>query len=198
MAVLMPAAMVAAAALALHVVPPELPYASGGAEVLLKVSLSPVGRVRDTEAIRDVPPFTEAVDAAVRQWEFGPAEPGEGPPQRQVLVAAVFRPPALYDLTPPGPLVPLEAVPATIPVPVRWERPLYPPRALGDGIVIVEARVKSDGGVEEVTVLLSSPAFDGPARDAARRWWFRPAVWEGKAIPSVAYLIFAFRQPSSP
>ena len=122
------AAVVAAAGLAIHVVPPVLPVsATGGGEVLLKASLSPVGLVRDLEALRHVPPFTEALDTAVRQWRFGPVEPGEGPPERQVLIIGVFRPAALYDLAPPAPLVSMAAVPATVPVPVRWE-PTAPPR----------------------------------------------------------------------
>jgi protein TonB len=190
-------AMVAAVAgLAVHVVPPALPESTtAGGEVLLRASLSPVGLVRSIETLRHVPPFTEALDTAVRQWRFGPAEPGEGPPERQVLVVGVFRPASLYDLTPPAPLVSMAAVPATVPVPVRWERPLYPPRALGDGVVVLEVSVAADGGVEEVTVLDGEPPFDSPARDAARRWWFRPAVWEGRPLPAVAYLVFGFRQP---
>jgi TonB family protein len=190
-------AATAAAALAVQVVTPTMPGTLSGGEVLLKVGLSPVGQVRSIESLRQAYPFTEALEAAVQQWRFGPAEPGEGPRERQVLVVGVFRPPSLYDLTPPVPLVPLQAVPATIPVPVRWERPLYPPRAIGDGVVVLEVHVAVDGKVEDVTILSPSPAFDGPARDAARRWWFRPAVWEGKAIPSVAYLVFGFRQPAN-
>jgi TonB family protein len=162
---------------------------------MFKLGLSPVGQVRSVEVLRDVPPFTEALETAVRDWRFGPAAPGDGPPNRQVLVTGVFRPPALYDLTPPEPLVPMRTVPATVPLPVGWERPLYPPRALGDGVVVLELNVGADGRVEEVSILYSSPPFDAPARDCARRWWFRPAVWEGKAIPSVTYLVFGFQQP---
>jgi TonB family protein len=174
-----------------RVVPPRLPLeAVTGGEVILQVSLGPVGQVKSIEVLKHSPGFTEPLEAAVRQWRFGPSETGG---DRQVLVAGMFRPPTLVDVATPVP--PAPAAGAAVPIPVRWERPAYPPTALGDGVVVVEVRVGAGGAVSDATVVHSSPAFDGAARDTARRWSFRPAVRQGVAEESTAYVVFGFRQP---
>jgi TonB family protein len=178
-----------------QVVPPTLPpEAVTGGEVLLKVTLSAVGQVRSMDVLKHSPAFTEALEAAVRRWRFGPGE-GEAE-ERDVLVAGVFRPPTLPDVAGPAPPGAPASAPATIPFPTRWERPPYPPRAVADGVVILAVTVGEDGRVQDVVSLLSSPAFDAAAQDAAKRWAFRPAVKGGAPVESVAYLVFGFRQPA--
>jgi TonB family protein len=184
---------------AVQVFPPALPLmATTGGEVLLKASVTPAGFVQSVDVLKHSPGFSEALQAAVRRWRLGPPGPGEDPSGRQVLVAGMFRPPTLMDVATPAPPGPLSADSAAVPIPTRWERPPFPPRAVGDGIVILEASVGTDGSVEDMAVVLGSPAFDSAARDTARRWVFRPAVREGQPVESVAYLVFVFRQPLTP
>ena len=174
-----------------QVVPPRLPLeAVTGGEVLLQVSLGPVGQVKSIEVLKHAPAFTEALESAVRQWRFGPGETGA---ERQVMVAGMFRPPTLQDVATPAPPEPREGAPVVLPF--RWERPPYPPRALGDGVVVIEVRVGADSLVTEARVVHSSPAFDQAAMDTVRRWSFRPAVRGGVAEEATAYLVFGFRQP---
>jgi len=49
--------------------------------------------------------------------------------------------------------------------------------------------------VADAQVIRSAPPFDEPARDAARRWTFRPARVQGTSVVGLAYIVFAFRQP---
>jgi TonB family protein len=82
-----------------------------------------------------------------------------------------------------------------VPVPTTMVPPVYPPRALGNGVVIVELAVDASGAVKNTRVVRSAGGFDGAALDAARKWQFRPAQRAGAAVPSYAYIVFGFRQP---
>lgn len=64
--------------------------------------------------------------------------------------------------------------------------PEYPEpmrRARIEGVVILEAVITSSGGVDEVRVLKSAGgALDRAAADAVRRWRYRPATLNGRAV----------------
>lgn len=70
-----------------------------------------------------------------------------------------------------------------------------PPLARDSGIVLIEVRVDTGGGVADAKVIRSARPFDKPALDAARRWTFRPARVRGTSVVTLAYIAFAFRQP---
>jgi TonB family protein len=55
--------------------PPQIPIqAVGGGEVFLELSVSSDGVVSGVRTLRATAPFTEAVNDAVRSWQFRPAE----------------------------------------------------------------------------------------------------------------------------
>jgi TonB family protein len=188
---------------------PQIPIlAVGGGEVLLEVSVSRDGVLTGIKVLRATPPFTNALTAAVYGWEFTPAEeevapePGApaGPKRRarvdsKVLVAGMFRAPTLN--TPTLGEQPKNVAQASdeTPSPMATTMPVYPPRALFNGIVLIEVRVAPAGGVVGAKVVSSAPPFDGPALDAARQWTFRPARVHGTAVEKLAYIAFAFPQP---
>ena len=133
---------------------------------------------------------------AVRGWSFTPAREDDEPVESEVLVAAVFRPATFYsppDLGQPASSPAL--APAQIPLPVATPPPSYPSRARGSGAVIVKVEVESNGVVSGASVVGSSPGFDTVAVNTARRWRFEPARRQGRPVPSVAYLVFSFREP---
>src|SRR4051812_28532467 len=176
---------------------PELPaLAVGGGEVLLDVAVSATGRVTDVTPIRSVQPFTDATVAAVRGWQFTPAADEEHRPIRsRVLVAALFRAPAMYtnggdasgsDIARPSP---------EIPFPIGTVSRTYPPLAHGGGVVLVEALIGSTGAVERTQVVRAAPPFDSAAETAAQRWLFRPAYVAPRAEARFAYLVFGFPAP---
>ena len=174
--------------------PPQVP---GGGQVLLELAVGEDGKVLKGHTLRSTPPFTELLVDAVRLWRFQPAEERGKEVESAVLVAGLFRPPTLTgpdpreapeDVNPPSKLIPM---------PYAMARPDYPSSAVADGVVLVEIIVERDGTVEAARVLRSSAAFDNAATEAVLQWKFRPARRDGQPVPSLAYVVFGFRQPAT-
>jgi len=183
--------------------PPVLGVSGG--DVFLEVIVGADGTVASIRTLRTTPPFTEATIEAVRGWSFTPATQLV-PPSTEVtpptelvsspvFVAAMFAPPALEGPTLGEPPRDVQPASADVPMPISAKRAGYPPRALGDATVLVEATVDDAGVVSDSRIAVSSPAFDEAAIGAARTWSFRPARRDGRAITTRVYLIFAFQQP---
>lgn len=179
---------------------PRLPVrATGGGHVALEVKVGVDGQASGVTVLRSVAPFTDELRISVARWRFEPARTDGAPVETSVLVAAWFRSPALLESA--GPLeFPAEDERASeaIPLPTVVGVPAYPAVALGEGVVVVEVTVDSEGGVRSARVVLSAAGFDSAAMDAARRWRFRPASRAGERVPAVAFLVFGFRSPVTP
>jgi hypothetical protein len=189
---------------------PRIPVeAVGGGEVLLELTVDRTGRVIGTAILRDTPPFTAELMAAVRDWRFQPAEDAAAPQgpspvdrstsrpiEAQVLVVGLFRPPSLFPITlgqPPVTLAtPSEGAPAPLTFPAM---PAYPPQALFDGVMLTELRVGVDGVTRDMRVLRAAPGFEVPTRDVLRGLAFRPARLYGIPAEAMVYVVTAFRQP---
>ena len=173
---------------------PPLPTVVAAGQEWLRVWVDVGGRVNEIEPLRETPAFSEGLRRAVRSWSFTPARVDGESVGSAVLVAALFRPAAVYAL--PGDGQPsLSLAPGPVPLPVDTPAPPYPPNAAGYGGAIVEVDVDAGGGVRAATVMTSRPGFDDAALDAARRWRFTPAMQDGQVAPSIAYLVFSFREP---
>jgi TonB family protein len=172
--------------------PVAQPLAVSGGEVVLDVLVADDGRVDSIRTLRTTPPFTDAVIAAVRGWQFTPMA-GRRANNRPVLVAAMFTPPALDGPTvgqPPRDV----ATPADgTPVVTAAAPALYPPRAVGTGAVLVEVTIAGAGAPADARVVVSSPGFDAAAVAAAKSWSFADA--SGGAMAARAYVLFVFQQP---
>ena len=74
--------------------------------------------------------------------------------------------------------------------------PAYPEaarRARLQGVVILEAVITASGAVDEVRIVRSpSPLFDAAVEDAVRRWRYRPATLNGRAVPVVLTVTVRF------
>ena len=188
---------------------PQIPVqALGGGEVFLELTVSSTGGVSAVRILRATPPFTETLSQAVRGWRFVPAEeemePEPGRPgdlklrkvvDSTVLVAGLFRPPTLNTPTLGEPPTDLASASDETPFPVATVMPAYPPLARDSGTVLVEVHVDLRGDVVDAVAIRSAPPFDAPAIDAARGWKFRPARLRGRSVDTLAYIVFAFRQP---
>jgi TonB family protein len=180
---------------------PALPaLAVGGGEVLLEVSIGRDGRVTEAKPLRMTAPYSDVLIQAVRGWHFRPAEDATAPAapapvESKVLVAAVFRPPALN--MPTLGEVPREGAPASAETafPLKMAVPAFPPQASRGGVVLLEARIDRDGSAGDVRVLRSAPPFDEPARRALGDWIFRPARIQGADAPSYVYVVLGFATP---
>ena len=173
--------------------PAAPPLAVSGGEVFLEVAVAASGGVASIRTLRTTPGFTEPTIDAVRGWRFAPvmgaqvAEP--------VLVAAMFSPPALNGPTLGQPAADVLAPSDEIPYPTYAAPAAYPPRAMGDGAVLVDVTVDADGTVTDTEIKSSSPAFDIAAIAAAHAWSFRPASRNGQPVTAHACILFVFRQP---
>jgi TonB family protein len=188
----------------------ELPAAPvlavSGGEVFLEVIVAEDGHVDSIRPLRVTPPFTDAAINAVRLWRFkpateavaptsgqpaGPPEPVAGP----VLVAAMFTPPALNGPTAGQPPQDVAAPSGDTSMPITVVPAIYPPRAVGDGAVLVDVSIDAAGTLTDARVVVPAPAFDAAALAAARSWSFRAARRRGNPVAAHAYLLFVFRQP---
>ncbi len=179
----------------------------GGGEVLLEVSVDRAGAVTGIKPLRETATFTERMVAAVKTWRFTPAEapipaalrkPG-GPTtesvETKVLVAGVFRRPAVIGVTFGEPIRDVATASNGIPFPTSIVTPPYPPGTMSPGVVLVEVSVDANGGVKDATIRMHAPGFDSAALDTARRWKFRAARPAGADAPAVAYIVFGFPVP---
>lgn len=176
----------------------------GGGEVLLQLDVDSTGSVARVDVLRSTPPFTEQLEAAVSQWRFAPAREVDAesrelvPVESKVLVAARFRPPTTYDAPARGEVPRDVSTPSPeVPYPRTWSAPPYPPRAahhIGESMLL-EAEVGNDGTVASTKVVRSAAGLDEAATDAVRRWTFRPAERNGRAIRSFVYAVIGFREP---
>ena len=166
-----------------------------GGEVWLEALVAPDGGVTTVDVLRTTPPFTDAMLAAVRAWQFEPAATGSTAVASHVLVAGMLTPPALTGPTLGVPPKSVGLASDDAPRPTSTTPPNYPPRALGNGIVLVEVTIKDSGPPADVRIVIASPPFDSAASAAARSWRFEPARRNARVVTTRAYVLFAFRQP---
>ena len=85
------------------------------------------------------------------------------------------------------------------PVALSKVDPAYPPTLMRDrveGTVILYAVIRSDGSVSEVRVLQGvDDILDENARDALRKWHFRPGTKNGAPVDLEAVFKIPFRAP---
>jgi TonB family protein len=179
----------------------------GGGEVLLEVSVDRTGAVSGITPLRETATFTERMTEAVKTWHFTPSEteipaarrkPG-GPTteaiETKVLVAGVFRRPAVIGVTLGEPIRDVATASPEIPFPTSVVTPPYPPGAMSPGVVLVEVRVDANGGVSDARIRIPAPGFESAALSTSRQWKFRPAKSGGANTPAVAYIVFGFPLP---
>ncbi len=174
--------------------PPIPTHAVGAGEVLLEVLVTRSGSVGDVTVLRSTPPFTQLMATAVEAWRFQPAD-NQGPVEARVLVAALFRPPAIASPTLGTAATNVAAPGREIPFPTKMVPPPYPPQAVDNRAVLVEAGVGPSGNVTEAKSVGAASGFDDAAVQAARAWLFRPAESASGPVSSIAYIVFGFRQP---
>lgn len=188
---------------------PSIPVqAVGGGEVLLELAVDNRGHVGSSRTLRATPPFTDGLSQVVRGWQFAPAESDLPPagtditstPSRiavpsKVLVAGQFRPPSINTPTLGEAATDVAQASSETPFPLTTVMPPYPPLAREGGTVLVEVHIDSRGAVVDAKAVRSASPFDEPALAAARQWTFRPARLGVTPVDTLAYIVFAFRQP---
>src|SRR5262245_10135342 len=156
------------------------------------VTVDATGAVTNAEIVQDVAPYGQMLADAVRSWRFEPARQGGQAVASRVLVLGFFRPPELTFAAPANPKYKSTTAPDELPWPTAVAVPPYPPRALGGGMVVLEADVSESGAVAGTRVLSAPGAFDGAATDAVKKWTFRPARRGNRAAASRIFMLLTF------
>jgi hypothetical protein len=187
----------------LHGDPPGLPPANvvGGGEVLIQGTVDKRGKFTGPVVLRSTAPFTNMVLDAIGSWQFVPArgmtpDLGEAVVDAPVLIAAVYRPPALFGPTLGEVPKDLAAATADTPYPVSTVSPSYPPMAVSGAVVLFQVLLDEAGNIKGATTVGPSTGFDAAARDALIQWKFRGASYRGRPVPSTAYVMFGFTPPT--
>ena len=79
---------------------------------------------------------------------------------------------------------------------VKQARPKYPRDAFDqkiEGRVVIEFMIDTKGRVKDARVIESVPGLDEAAIDCLKKWRFRPAVKNGKAIAALAHAPVVFK-----
>lgn len=180
--------------------PDQVPYAYGGGEVVLELTVDPQGSVTRVERLRVTPPYADLVAQSAAAWQFDPAismvEGRAAHVAAPVLVVAVFRPPTLY----PGPAggVPPTALAAPsprLPRPTTLMMPAYPANAVGNGVVLIEIEMNNRAEPRAYRVLSPTTGFDSAAMDAVRSWTFEAPAATGVPDAVFVYAVVGFRAP---
>ena len=183
-------------------VPGSPPETVGFADVWMQLSVDAGGTVEAIDTLRTSEPLTSHLLLSVVGWTFEPAREDGKPVPSQVLVAALYRPPALFnnpvigtpsaDVKPPSNEVPFPLTPTPPNYPANT---ILPPGGSGH-VVVVELLVSERGDVQGAQIVSStSGLFNETSVQAARQWKFRPARRDGLPVEGRAYLIFGYRQP---
>ncbi|MDE3153762.1 MAG: TonB family protein [Acidobacteriota bacterium] len=179
--------------------PPQSSQAVGWEQAMADLAVDASGGVSQVRMIESTPGFDDRFLGALKQWTFKPATRQGKPVASDVFVVAIYRPPVLYNVPTLGQSPRrLGTAADDAPYALNMLTPQYPPLGVGDGTVLVEARVAADGTVSEAHAAGGVSGFDATAVAAAQKWTFRPARVDGTAADAYAYIIFGFRQPVQP
>jgi outer membrane biosynthesis protein TonB len=175
---------------------------SASGVVAVAIYLDDAGKVTATDTLRDIPSLTAPVLLSIQKWTFKPATL-DGKEVDSTIVASIAFNPADYRLagtdTPvlgkelkvlsrdaDGFLPPHLAT-------ASWA--LYPLNSVERGSVILDARVGRDGGVRHVTPVWS-PYLKTTSVEAAKKWTFEPATFDGMPTDADVIIGYVFRLPN--
>lgn len=157
---------------------------------------------QDTEQVKPLPEPLPAGSAASSMPQAKPAPAGDAPK----LVETAPTPPPTTEA--PAPAAGSDGAGSTAtalapgdrPVPLEGQTPppRYPPAALrhGDaGTVVVRVEVDASGAPAGVALVRRSGSrdLDRAAMETVRRWKFRPAQQNGRAVPASIEIPFDFK-----
>ena len=176
----------------------------GGGEVLIEATVDRDGRLTRPVVLRTTPPFSSMILDAVEDWRLTPAhavgdDGTDGPVESSVLIAAVYRPPTLFNGPVLGdPPTDLATASANVVYPLKIVAPPFPSRALMGSVVLFEVMLDQTGTITEARAIGSDLGFDSAAREALLQWKFRPSRYRDRPAPATAYVIFGFSPPVAP
>lgn len=194
-----------------HFAPPTLltaadityPINSGAAGVVVvAANLDSAGTVKGTDVLHDIPSLTAPVLLSVQNWTFKPALLDGKAVDSTIVVSVVFNP-SDYRLTgaatpPLGKELKTLSPDANGFLPPKtnatsWAE--YPLDSVAQGGVILNARIRRTGRVMHLRPVWG-PFLTETSMDAAKRWTFEPATFNGTPIAADVVVGYVFRPPN--
>ena len=166
---------------------PAFPAGSAETPIVLSMKVDAGGSVVDVATVSGPADLAVLAADAVRKWRFSPTG--------AVTTTLVgFNPAASHTLSDQPPVLVGKTV--RPPVKTRHVSPVYPdgPRKAGvQGVVVLEARIASDGAVSEARVLRSVDGLDEAALAALLQWKF-----EARGFPVLMTVTINFTLADGP
>lgn len=183
--------------------PPQIPEAFGGGEVVLELAVDAAGAVARVEHLDVTPPYADVLAHTAATWRFEPATTViDGRPTTvagPVLVVAVFRPASFYAGPAPGVPPRVLGVPSPrLPNLDSLVMPAYPPTAAGNGIVLIEIEMTQGAEPQGYRIVSPMSGFDSAALDAVRAWRFSAPRAADAPDQLFVYAVLGFRAPLAP
>jgi Gram-negative bacterial TonB protein C-terminal len=179
------------------------PINSGAAGVVVvAVNLDDAGKIKNTDVLRDIPSLTSPVLLSVQKWTFKPATLDGIGVDSTITVSVVFNP-SDYRLT--GTEAPALGKEVMILSPdanrflppktttASWAN--YPVNSVAQGAVILDARLSRAGHVEHV-MSVWGPFLVRASSEAAGKWIFVPATFDGRPIDADTVIGYVYRPPN--
>jgi hypothetical protein len=172
----------------------------GGGDVMIELIVDVQGRATRPAVLRNSPPFTQMVLAALGRWQFEPAREVDdrGKPREvevPITVTALYRPPTL-NAPSLGQRPTTSGTPSgDVAYPLSIVLPAYPPHAMLGAVVLFEVLLDDAGQMRGARAFGPLAGFEDAARDALAKMRFRGAIHRGRPVPSVTYVLFGFRPP---
>lgn len=185
--------------------------ATNGKVVLSAVTETPVTGTPESVATTNVPTLSPPSPTEGKQAQ-PPREPEPGPVEKKVsesIVAKSDKPivvPSAPGKADPRPVAetpktdtPKDTSPvdagSLLPFATKQTPPVYPPAARTlrtKGIVRVDVTINESGDVAEVQKASGPPMLQSAAKDAIRKWKFKPFVRDGQPVKAIGYVSFNF------
>lgn len=159
------------------------------------------GALEGIDALRDPGAMPSAAKDRMREWKFRPGrEDGKAIASR--ITVGFLYPPTSYSTA-----VQRADYAAELPGDKQESRgyrpvgilasayPAYPVNSVAWGSVVIQVTVDGSGGVKGVEFLHRMDVFDQFALEALKKWRFRAATLNGRAVEAKTVIGFAFQPP---
>ncbi len=179
------------------------PINSGAAGVVVvEVSLDGAGKIKNADVLRDVPSLTSPVLLSIQKWTFNPARLDGKGVDSTITVNVVFNPsdyrlagtetPALgTELKTLSPDANGFLPPKT--TTASWAN--YPLNSAAQGSVILDADISHSGRVKRLAPVWGAYLVKTSV-DAARKWTFEPATFDGMPVSANTVIGYVYRPPN--
>lgn len=168
--------------------------------VTMMVNLDSSGNMQNLDVLRDLPPLSSVVSAAIKSWSFRPASlDGQAVPS--VLPVSVvfnpFNPGGVGNLSQTislSPATPAATAGYNPPQITAASYATYPVASIASGAVVLDATIGTTGKVTRLHVVRDVQSLTPQATSAAKVWTFAPATYQG--TPMISHIVIAFVFPS--